>query len=114
MQMWRGEGRDVLRELGDGLDELHRQTPTAPTARRPWLQAWIHCYPAYHPVALAVGNGSWEAVALLGVRRVRGLDRIFACGHGPSDAVTMPAVDEERAGLLAETLLGDLRARPRW
>ena len=55
--------------------------------------------------ALAVhGESGWQAAALLGVRRVRGVDRLVACGHGPSDAVTMPAVDDEHARLLAERL----------
>ena len=53
-QIWRGEGRDVLRQLGEGLDELHARTSTPITARRPWLQAWIDCFPDYHPIALAL------------------------------------------------------------
>jgi CelD/BcsL family acetyltransferase involved in cellulose biosynthesis len=115
MRVWRGEGRDVLRDLGEGLDELHRRTSTPLTARRPWLQAWIDCYPAFCPVAVAVGEGDrWGAAGLLGVRRVRGLARVVACGHGPSDAAMMPATDEGRAELLAETLVGDLRDRSRW
>jgi CelD/BcsL family acetyltransferase involved in cellulose biosynthesis len=116
MQIWRGEGSDVLRELGDRLDELHQRTAAPLTSRRPWLQAWIDCYPAYRPVAVSVAasHADCEAVGLLGVRRVRGVDRVVACGHGPSDAVVLPATDDGSARLLAEALARDLRARSGW
>lgn len=115
MHIWRGEGRAVLRELGEGLDELHRHTSTPLTARRPWLQAWVDCYPDYHPVAVAVtGDDGCQAAALFGVRRVRGHSRVVACGHGPSDAAMMPALDEASAERLVSVLAGDFRARSRW
>lgn len=114
MRVWRGEGRDVLRDLGEGLDELHRQTSTPSTARRTWLQAWIDSYPQHEPVAVGLGHPrtGWDAVAVLAVRRGRILHRVVACGHGPSDAAMFPARDEESADHLAAVLAGDLGGRP--
>jgi CelD/BcsL family acetyltransferase involved in cellulose biosynthesis len=116
MQMWRGVGRDVLRELGEGLDELHAAAGAPVTARRPWLQAWIDSYADYEPVAVALGDHSrqhWDAVAVLAVRRGRLLDRVVVCGHGPSDAAMLPARDDASADHLAAVLRDDLVARSR-
>lgn len=87
------EGRDVLARLGPRLDDLHDSEGVPLTARRPWLQAWIDSYPAYTPVAVVVESAPdrLEAAALLAVRRQRGVRRVVAMGHGPSDIAAMAA-----------------------
>ena len=107
----------MLRELGEGLDELLARTSTPITARRPWLQAWIDCFPAYRPVAVSVSGATGEttAAAVLAVRSGRALTTIVECGAGASDSVLMPAGDEASAQQLARALGHDLSNRPgRW
>ena len=111
-RVWRSEGREVLRELGEGLDDLHLRTSTPITARRPWLQAWIDCFPVYQPVAVAITGpgGDTAAAALLAVRGRR-LATVVECGVGLSDSVLLPADGEESAQHLAEALVQDLGGR---
>lgn len=111
------EDADLLLQLGSSLDELHARTATPVTARRPWLQTWLDCYPRYRPLGVVVFNsdGRLEAAAILAHRRRRGFTEVVPVGSGPSDQVRLPAVSDQAAALLADTLLRRLqRLRRPW
>ena len=113
MPVWVREGHEVVRHLGARFDELHDSTSTPITSRRHWLQSWVESYPDYRPIAVGVdaADGTLDAVAVLGSRRVGGVHQVVAGGHGPSDAVMLPARDEEAATLLAGALADELHRR---
>ncbi len=110
MGTWIRHDRDVLRDLADGLDELHETTGTPVTARRPWLQAWLDSYRSFHPftIGLERPDGQLDGIALLATKRLRGLTQVVAVGHGPSDAMKLPARDDVAASELSETVAAAL------
>jgi CelD/BcsL family acetyltransferase involved in cellulose biosynthesis len=95
-------GAHALDILSERLDDLHAATACPVTARRPWLSAWLRCYPQQEPVALVVedADGRLQGAALLARRRRMGLTQVVAMGHGPSDEARLPV----RSGAAAEEL----------
>lgn len=111
------EGGGLLDDLGERLDALHAATQTPVTARRPWLQTWLACYPDVRPFGLVVedDSGQLAAAALLAEQRRRGIRSIVALGAGPSDQVRFPARNPEAAKALADGLADTLvEARLAW
>lgn len=105
-------GADVLDDLGDAVDELHSAVRTPLMARRPWLDAWIASYRDYRPVVVTVGaDGGLVAAALLAERDGR-IRQFVALGHGPSDAVWLPARDHAAANALAMAVTDHLSQLP--
>ncbi len=100
-------------DLADRLDELHATTRTPVTARRPWLQAWLDSYRSFDPltVGLERPDGRLDAIALLATKRQRGLTQVVAVGHGPSDAMTLPARDAVAGGALSEAVAAALHGQ---
>jgi CelD/BcsL family acetyltransferase involved in cellulose biosynthesis len=115
MVEWVLDAPDALQQVGVGLDELHRSCGVPVTARRPWLQAWVEAYDEYRPLVVGVGDrgGRIDAAAVLATRRRRGGSEVVACGHGPSDAVMLPARDHAAAEALASTIEAELGRRGR-
>lgn len=111
MDVWVREGREALSQSGEALDVLHAVTGAPVTARRTWLQAWVESYPLYQPIVLGVegSNGGLAAAALLATRRSHGVHQVVACGHGPTDAVSLSALDDTSAVRLADALAVELR-----
>lgn len=112
MGVWVLEGRESLSRIGAELDDLHEAVRTPVTSRRIWLQSWVESYPEYRPTVVGLGatDGTLAAAALLATRGPR---QLVMCGHGPSDAVTMPARDATSAALLAVGLVEELEQRRR-
>jgi CelD/BcsL family acetyltransferase involved in cellulose biosynthesis len=104
--------RDVLSRIGPELDELLVASSAPITARRPWLDTWIRCYPDHDPFAILLRDqgGRLEGAALLARRRVRGILRIVALGHGPSDYARLPARDPASAAEVGRALASHLRS----
>jgi CelD/BcsL family acetyltransferase involved in cellulose biosynthesis len=97
-----------------GLDDLHIRTGVPVTARRPWLQTWIECYPSYRPlVVLLESDDGLAGAALLARRRRFGLTHVRVVGHGPSDQVRFPVLDPAGAAQLAAGIVDGLRRLPR-
>jgi CelD/BcsL family acetyltransferase involved in cellulose biosynthesis len=107
-------GNGALSSLGAELEDLHAATGAPLTARRTWLQAWIDSFQQFHPVVVGVDgpDGRLDALAVLGARRERWFGRIVAGGHGPSDAVMLPARDLQAARRLAEAIGRELDHQP--
>jgi len=97
------QGHDALAGLGSQFDDLATAVGAPVTARRPWLQAWVDCYPTYEPVVLVLrsGAGRLEAAAPLAARRRRGSRTVTALGHGPSDSAMLLARSSSAADVLA-------------
>jgi CelD/BcsL family acetyltransferase involved in cellulose biosynthesis len=96
-------GPEILRSLGERLDDLAAATGAPITARRPWQQTWIECYPDHEPWAIVLegDGGRIEAAALLATRRRPGRTEIVGLGHGPCDQLRLPARSPEAARRLA-------------
>lgn len=108
-------GREVLERLGTDLDDLHRETGTPVTARRPWLQSWVDSFPEHEPMAVVLrdAEGRIDAAALFATRRQHGADRIVALGDGPSDAAMFPARSTDAADQLAAAVANTFEGRGR-
>jgi peptidoglycan/xylan/chitin deacetylase (PgdA/CDA1 family) len=110
VQVLRG---DVLRSLGTELDELLESVSAPVTWRRPWLQAWVDCYPHFEPWAVVASQDSKTVgAALLASRRHKGGTQVVAIGHGPSDQIRMPLRDPAAADVMAAAILGHVRTLP--
>lgn len=95
-------GRDSIELLGSRFDVLCRETATPVTARRSWLEAWLHTHKTCEPLVVVVERGDrLVAVAPLFVRRRFGIAVVRPLGDGPSDDVRFPAADQPAAERLA-------------
>src|SRR4029077_21077166 len=75
-------GQRALDGMAEALDDLHAATATPVTARRPWLQTWLSCFPE-EPLIVAVWSGErLEAVAPLAQHRRLGITETVAMGNG--------------------------------
>lgn len=101
-------GERALDGMADALDDLHAATATPVTARRPWLQTWLSCFPD-DPLVVAVWSGErLEAVALLAQHRRLGITETVAMGNGPSDRVAFPSRGPEASAALSRGLAASL------
>ena len=98
-------GRSALAELGASYDELTRACGVPVTSRRLWLQAWADTYLHWEPWVVAVEEGGvLVACAPLARRRTGPLTRVVGMGHGPTDDLRLPAVDDAAATQLADAI----------
>lgn len=110
------EGDGLLQELGERLDTLHAAAGVPLTARRPWMQAWLACYPDVRPFGVVVEEdaGRLTAATLLAESRGTRVRTIVPLGDGPSDQVRFPALDVDAAEMLAYGLADALKGGPPW
>lgn len=109
------EGASALQALGVAYDELCVRTGVPVTGRRPWLQAWIECYPHWTPLVVVVEDGGrLVAAAPLATRRRAHVVRVVGLGTGPTDELHLPADDEDAAARLAGGVRELLAARTPW
>jgi CelD/BcsL family acetyltransferase involved in cellulose biosynthesis len=104
-------GQRALDGMAEALDDLHTATATPVTARRPWLQTWLSCFPD-EPLVVAVWSGErLEAVALLAQHRRLGITETVAMGNGPSDRVAFPSRGPEASAALSRGLAACLQGQ---
>lgn len=93
--------RDALAEAWPAIEQLQERVSAPVTARRCWQELWLECTPDAQPlVVLVEGQETLLAAAPLAVLpgRVR---RVVPIGHGRSDEVVLPAVDQRASSALA-------------
>jgi CelD/BcsL family acetyltransferase involved in cellulose biosynthesis len=104
-------GQRALDGMAEALDDLHAATATPVTARRPWLQTWLSCFPD-EPLVVAVWSGErLEAVALLAQHRRLGITETVAMGNGPSDRVAFPSRGPEASAALSRGVAACLQGQ---
>ena len=104
-------GRSALAELGASYDDLTRACGVPVTSRPLWLQAWADTYLHWDPWVVAVEeDGALVACAPLARRRTGPLTRVVGMGHGPTDDLRLPAVDDAAAAQLADAVAVALSA----
>ncbi len=102
-------GPSVLTDLGPRLDDLLDATDAPITFRRPWLDAWARSFTGFEPWAITVSHGERiDGAALLARRRRLGHTEIVPMGYGPSDAIRLPARDEQAVEALATACIEGL------
>ena len=108
-------GRAALETCAAAYDQLTEALGAPITARRPWLQTWVDCYPDWQSwVVLVERDDVPVAAAALATRSLPGLLRVVGMGYGPSDAARLLALDEEAARALAGGIADGLRGRGPW
>jgi CelD/BcsL family acetyltransferase involved in cellulose biosynthesis len=107
------DGPDALARCAADFDRLSVASGSPVTSRRPWLQAWVDCYPDWQPwLVLVEDDGELVAVAPLARRRRGGLEQVVGLGHGPTDHLRLPARDDAAADALAAAV--GTRLGSRW
>ncbi len=106
-------GPTALSQVGPAFDALCTRVDAPVTSRRPWLQAWIDSYGDHDPwVACVERDAELVACAPLALRRrPGGLVQVVGLGHGPTDDLRLPAVDDDAADRLADLVVTSLPRR---
>jgi CelD/BcsL family acetyltransferase involved in cellulose biosynthesis len=108
-------GRDALERCATAYDELAAAAGVPVTGSRRWLQTWVDCYPDWDPWVVLVEDGTAALAAAPLARRRRGpATQVVGLGHGPSDLLRLPAVDDGAAAALATHLAAALTPQGPW
>ncbi|HET7488399.1 MAG TPA: GNAT family N-acetyltransferase [Acidimicrobiales bacterium] len=105
------EGRALVDDLADDLDDLHRAAAAPVTARVPWLRAWVHAYQPSAPWAVLVrdvDSGRLEAAGLLCTVHSGDHDLVVPLGRRQLDRGALPARSPQAAAALGMALAARL------
>ncbi len=108
-------GADAIDDLGAELDALLAAVDAPVTADRLWVTLWARALGEYTPWVFTVRRGDQlVAAALLATHRRVAIHEIFGAGHGASDYLRLPVLDDDAADTLAAGIAGWLRHRRPW